>query len=519
MPLSDYIALNEVLTSGQLANHLTTTGLTPAAARQVISRNNDPAVLVLPFRLPRRSRLFTLRASVQNEGFYHRLAEVIAEFRPGLARTILVLLKRRILLRADAQRLLAAPLKPNSSRTPTYDADVSRLTDLQFCSVEDSDTALERLTINSLVGRPRSHQLARSERARQIVDMYLTHMITDQFRNQGVIGWTSATLADLETGTVRFSDHAFSAFGYSWLDPLVRRAVGKRPKPIPVLFDVYSRECDVHDVLGFLHRLARIGSNRNARMPVLGVLAADGFSGDAWSVAKKHGLLVINLRQSYGDAALAMLARLERLLRGAVTGDGISEQAATIDYEELASEVDALRGNPYIAELRSFALEVTTAVLLRSWGWEDVWLRRKFKFNDRKREVDVVGKSIGGSRIYLVECKAAHTTKELDPEEVRKFFTETVSAALKDFRRVTNVTKCKAEIWTTGLIGESAKTTLSGLKLSTCVVPKLREKNDIIDLVGPPLVPCKRLIETLSLHPQSAQGQSQGKADIGTMIQ
>ena len=112
MALSDYIALNEILTSGELANHLTTTGLTPAAARQVISRNNDPAVLVLPFRLPRRGRLFTLRASVQNEGFYHRLAEVIAKFRPGLARTILVLLKRRILLRADAQRLLAAPIKP-----------------------------------------------------------------------------------------------------------------------------------------------------------------------------------------------------------------------------------------------------------------------------------------------------------------------------------------------------------------------------------------------------------------------
>ena len=255
-------------------------------------------------------------------------------------------------------------------------------------------------------------------------------------------------------------------------------------------------------------------------MPVLGVLAANGFSGDAWSVAKKHGLLVINLRQSYGDAALAVLARLERLLREVVVSDGISEQAATIGYGELASEIDALRGNPYIAELRSLALEVTTAVLLRALGWEDVGLRLKFNFKDNKmREVDVVGKRFSGSQIYLVECKAAHTTKELDPEEVRKFFTEAVSAALKYFRCVANVTQCKAELWTTGLIGERAKATLSSLKLSPCVVPTLLEKNDIIDLVGPPLVPCRRLIETLSLHPQSAQGQSQGKADIGTMIQ
>ena len=501
--LSDHIALNEILTSGQLAERLTTTGLTPVAARQAIRRNNDPAVWILPFRLPRRSRLFTLRASVQNEGFYHRLAEVIAEFRPGLARTILALLKRRILLRADAQRLLAAPLKPKSSRTPTYDAEVNALTDLRLCSVEESRTALERLTINSLVGLPRSYQLARSERARQIVDMYLTRMITDQFRKQGVIGWTSATLPDIETGTVRFSDHVFSAFGYSWLDPLVRRAVGQKPKSVPVLFDVCARECDVHDVLGFLHRLARIGSNRNARLPVLGVLAAYAFSGDAWSVAKKRGLLAINLRQSYGDAALAMLANMEHLLRLAGAGDWFGEHATEIDYEGLANDVDALSVHPYVAELRSLALEVMTAVLLRALGWEDVELGRKFKFNDTKREVDVVGKRGGGSQRYLVECKAAHETKELDPEDVRKFFTETVPAALRVF---TNATKCHAELWTTGRISKRAKETLEGIKLSKRVVPRLREKAEIVALVPPALSPCKRLIKTLSLHPRHAQG-------------
>ena len=277
--LLDHIALDDILTSGELAARLTTTGLTPAAARQVISRNNDPAVWVLPFRLPQGGRLFTRRTFVPNEGFYLRLADVITKFRPGLARTIVTLVKRRVLLRADAQRLLAAPLKPKSSRTPTYDAEVKALTDLRLCSVEGSTTALERLTFNSIVGLPTSHQLARSERARQIVDMFLTRMITDQFRRQGVISWTGATLPDLRTGSVLFNDHVFSALGYSWLDPLVRRAIGKKPKPAPVLFDVYARQCDLQDVLGFVYRLAHIGSNRNARMPLLGVLAAYAFSG------------------------------------------------------------------------------------------------------------------------------------------------------------------------------------------------------------------------------------------------
>ena len=443
------------------------------------------AVGCSPFALPLRTKFFTTtsRRSLPSSD-------------PGLARTILALLKRRILLRADAQRLLAAPLRPKSSRTPTYQAEVDALVNLQICRVEGSKTALERLTLNSLVGSPSSHQLARLERVRQIVDMHLTSMITDQFRKQAVIGWRSATFADLETGIVRFSDHVFSAFGYSWLDPLVRRAVGKKPKSVPVLFDVCARECDVHDVRGFLHRLARIGSNRNARMPVLGVIAAYAFAGDAWSVAKRHGLLAINLRQLYGDAALATLAKMEHLLRLAGAGDLFGEHAAAIDLDELADDFTALRVHPYVADLRSLGLEVVTALLLRAEGWENVELGLVVPFKDTKRDVDVIGRRGGEDKICLVECKAAHETKELDPEHVSKFFTETVPATLKVF---TNVTKCQAEIWTTGRIGERAQATLASLELRKGVGATLREKTDILSLVPTPLSQCKRLIETLSL--------------------
>ena len=494
--LSDYIAPNEILTSGQLAQRLTTTGLTPAAARQVISRSNDPAVWSLPFRLPRRSRLFVRRDSVQNDAYCRHLAAVIAESRPGLARTILALLKRKVLLQADAQRLLAAPLRPKSSRTPTYDAEVKALVDLRLCSVEGSNTALERLTIKSLVGLPRSHQLARSERVRQTVDTYLTRMITDQFRKQGIIGWNSATLADCETGTVRFSDYVFSAIGYSWLDPLVRRSVGQKPKSVPVLFDVRARECDVHDVQGLLYRLARIGSNRNARIPVLGVIAAYAFAEDAWSIAKRRGLLAINLRQSYGAAALATLTKVERLLHLAGASDSFDESTTAIDFDELADDFAALHVHPYVADLRSLGLEVVTAVLLRAMGWEGVQLGLVVPFKNTERDVDVIGKRGGEDEIYLVECKAAQETKELDPAHVSKFFTETVPAALRFF---TNVTKCHAEIWTTGQIGEEAHAKLSGLDLPKRVMPMLREKADIISLVPPPLLRCNRLLETLSL--------------------
>ena len=494
--LSDHIAPGEILTSAQLAQRLARTGLTNAAARQVISRNKDSAVWILPFHLPRRARLFARRESNAKDDFYERLATVIADLRPGLARTIRALLTRRVLLKADAQRLLAAPMRPKTSRTPTYDAEVSVLTQLGLCGVEGEETALERLTIHALIGTPTSHKHARSERVRQIVNMRLARILTDQFRKQAVIGWASSTHGLRETGTALFSDYAFSAFSYSWLDPLVRRSVGQKPKPTPVLFDVFSRECDVYDVEGLLHRLRRIGSNRNARLPLLGVIAAHTFTANAWDVAKKGGLLAINLRQSFGKAALRALAGMEHLLGLAIAGDPFGKHDAEIDYEGLADDVEALRVHPYVADLRSLGLEVVTAVLLRAHGWEDVRLGSAVQFKDTTRDVDVVGKRSGDDAIYVVECKAAHEARELDPAHVHKFFCETVPAVLRSFQ---NAKMCQAEVWTTGRVGDAARKELASISLSQHVESALRETADIVSLIPSTLSPCKRLIKTLSL--------------------
>ena len=496
MPLSDHIAPGEILTSGQLAQRLAATGLTAAAARQAISRTNDPAVWILPFHLPRRARLFTRRESGKNDDFYNRLAKVVTARRPGLARTILALLTRRVLLKADVQRLLAAPLRPKTSRTPTYDVEVAVLVALGLCNIEEEATAFERLTVYPLIGTKASHQHARAERVRQIVNMRLTRILTDHFRKQGVIGWQSSTDVGPETGTVLFSDYAFSAFSYSWLDPLVRRSVGQKPKPTPVLFDVFSRECDVHDIEGLLHRLRHVGANRNARIPLLGVIAAHTFTGDAWNTAKKGGLLAINLRQAYGKTALKTLVRMEHLLGVAVANDPLGSPVAEIDYDTLAEDVEALRVHPHVADLRGLGLEVAAAVLLRAHGWEDVRLGLSVQFNDTTREVDVVGKRSGEDELHVVECKAAHETKELDPAHVRKFFTETVPAVLKSFQ---NTKKCQAEIWTTGRVGNEARGELEKIALAKRVRPALLGKADILSLVPSTLLPCKRLIKALSL--------------------
>ena len=97
--------------------------------------------------------------------------------------------------------------------------------------------------------------------------------------------------------------------------------------------------------------------------------------------------------------------------------------------------------------------------------------------------------------VYVVECKAAHAQKDLAPEDVYKFFKETVPAVLRCFP---NVKECRAELWTTGRVGEDAAAKLKSLRLIKRVQPKLREKNGIKELVQSSLSPCKRLIDAIS---------------------
>ena len=80
------------------------------------------------------------------------------------------------------------------------------------------------------------------------------------------------------------------------------------------------------------------------------------------------------------------------------------------------------------------------------------------------RDVDVLG--FKGDELRIVECKAYHKKKSLLPEDVSKFFCETVPAAKKQLRQQhRSFETCKAEIWTTGPIGEKAQSELNGLSM------------------------------------------------------
>jgi hypothetical protein len=210
-----------------------------------------------------------------------------------------------------------------------------------------------------------------------------------------------------------------------------------------------------------MQRVDRVACRGPSRQRVLGVIAARDFEPDAWKDAKSAGFIVVNLRSAFGDHALDAMAQVEEIICGVNQDLGAGGPGAK--FEQFSQMVEELKNNPIVSALRAIGLEALTGLALRSLGYEQVELGRAVPWNRVTRDADVLG--FRGDEVRVVECKACHRKKSVSSAEVSKFFTETVPA-VKSWLRSSGrtITRCTAEIWTTGCKGKDAGDTLHKLK-------------------------------------------------------
>ena len=189
------------------------------------------------------------------------------------------------------------------------------------------------------------------------------------------------------------------------------------------------------------------------------------FSEKAWKEARERGYLTINLLQMFGDEALNAMVHAERILGGfrEPRADGDIDD----EFGQFAGMLGGLKANPeVVADLCAIGFEMLAGLAVRAEGWEGVVLGQDVPFReDRTRDVDVFGRS--GDDLILIECKAYHAKKRIDPSEVKKFYTETVPACRTWFTKKERrqPSRVRAEIWTSGLIGADALDALAEIKV------------------------------------------------------
>jgi len=479
----------ELITSSQAAQRLIGEGRSPVAARQQIARaaRKRDVWRSSALQLPHRERLLAHRSSVGTSRFLRDVEILLVKSRPGVSRCVAALQQHQTVLKPDAERLLAV------RSDAEYVRERKALEEIGIVTGVDEGTALERLSL-PFSGDTRS--LARGHYQRLVRGAQIARIVIEHLRRHSIVSWGGNSFPDGPLRLARFSGYPFTACGWSWLAPLITWK-DKKPSPIPVLLDVLGGDCNVFDVESHRARLARVkGITR--RNHLLGVVAAYRFTKEAHHAARNAGLMVINLKDVFGDAALELMTQVGTLLSYAADIPG-GEDGHAGDVENVTLTLERLKDHPFVQDLRSLGLETLSALIARVDGWEDVKVGISVPFQkETTREVDVSGLTHGGRRALVVECKAHHSDGPVAGEDVKKFFEETVPAFLRHHQRW-QIEQCTAEIWTTGLMDSSARAALETISLDRRVTPSLVDGVGLEQKIPLALAPCRRLLRTIAL--------------------
>jgi len=466
-PLVKFLENSTVLTSSELIGRLKDSGLTDAAARQAIRRNSRDSAIWRSekLRLPKNERLFALRSTVGDSAFYRTAGQKLqGTSRQGLSRCLATLSERLVLHKVDLMKLLAVSEDGSGVHASKrrYEHELAALEEIGV-TVIHRHSPLESVAALPSVNGEDADELANLASTSVRREVLLTRVFGERLRKQNMCSWNLLELPDAEQPYRTFNGQVFSSYAFSYLSPLVRWKKGSsQPTACPVLIDVHQGVCFQPNVDSFLQRIGRATRRGRSFLPSLGVIAAKDFATDAWKHARRKGLMTVSFRQIFGDEALEAMVQVEELLHCVKKG----EASSTVEqqFQTYSVLLEELKTNPVVATLRAIALEAIGGLALRSRGYECVELGRIVPWKDTTRDVDVFG--FRDDELRILECKAYHKHKSIPPEDVTKFFTQTVPALKKWIvaKGMRKFKTCRAEIWTTGPLGNKARDELYQLK-------------------------------------------------------
>ena len=177
--LATFIQPDEVLMSGTLIERVAANGNGRDRARQWMHRmSTDDATVWRSARLvlPGGERLFARRAFVGTQPFLQKVITLLELERPGIARAIRRLLSVGVILRAEAEKILATPIRGESTaRFCDYATDLEALVELRAGLPDGKGTALEPCSCT-----PSSQRIAASRPTHASIDRPLSQPRTNR---------------------------------------------------------------------------------------------------------------------------------------------------------------------------------------------------------------------------------------------------------------------------------------------------------------------------------------------------
>lgn len=430
--------------SSDVVAHLqSSTGMTPEAARQSISRSGPP-VKKLKGLLPKNEAYLYLDGDYFSESFLEGLIRSLRETGSSYAYAMDGISARKGTVLVEEFAVISGSADRQKSHIPNS-AILERLLAYGLLHRHDTDRGP---AVSSVLGQ--EHQFANTYlNARHRAESVFIDAFANWLRNMGMVSYDKVAVRGSDQPRM-VGPFKFDLTAPSYLSPMATlTSNGKNPGF--VVADVFSDgRLDEHQVAYFLRKIRAITSFRNIGR-VLPFLIAPGFSKEALRSGRELGVIMATPSNLFGERLGQGLVELTQTLKnaGAVVAKDPERLSGMI---ERLSDIEGKSLN-----LRGILFELFTAFLMRQDGlWVELGQKATDPETGKSAEIDILADR-GVSERIAIECKGKAPGGELSAEEVEDWIRRIPiwSKWLRDTPSRQDA-RLSFQIWTSGSIREDA---------------------------------------------------------------
>ena len=421
-------------------------GLSASAARQRLARRGPHIQTLRGLTFPKRAQFFYHADDFPRERYWTALVKAVSESSPAYGAAVGALRAHGGVVPSHFFPIICgAPTK--QKKQIGVDAVLSRLKAVKLVE----EVLVDELPCVALGGSgwlgAREDGLAN----RLLVQRIMLLAVADWARKLNMGSYHKIAVRDLDEPLPTFGTHAFDLCGPSYIAPMVRRSVGGAPKPGFLVCDAFVGEVDEIGISAFLRKCASSAAMRNLP-PFLPVVIADGFTSEAFKLARSRGIVTATPLNLFGqEIAEGLSALLQTLNRAGAIAAEKPEVVA-----DLFGRLGKIEGAAVNMRGALFELIVGHVVHLESQGSIDIGKRVRAP-EGTPAEIDVFLAS--SNQVRIVECKGYGPNQEVSEAELKTWINEKVPKVRRALIHESRHQGCRFsfEFWTAGSYSSEAK--------------------------------------------------------------
>lgn len=443
--------------------------ISPAAARQRLSRATGKVRKLAGVTFPRNARFLYLEQDFGSSIYWSRLANALIATNSALGYAIAGLKQCDGMVPARSFPIICgAPLRQLKHLAP--ETILLHLTEAGLVKTVGVPGVGECVALT----QEESYYFAGAAemRARLITEEILLSAVRDWLRKLGIASYNLVKLRDAEM-LPQVGTFVWDLSAPSYLGHMVRYSKGES-KPGFVVCDVnLTDRMTVAGVMPFIRKCLTLRALRKVG-PCMQLLVANRFDKDAFVLLRRHGIIAATPANLFGRETADALHELTSVLV-----DAANSLFDTERFEELFSTLGEIHGATN--QLRGTLFEFLAAKTAERNGLGDTWINRVFTAPDkRKAEVDIFALRHNHS-ITAIECKGYSPRATIPDDLFKRWLQHNVPIAFKAMRNHPDYKSLPIsfEFWTTAPISEAS------MNLYERAKSELNENRYTITLCGP----------------------------------